>query len=295
MKSIVVAAALLAGCVKTGANVPQVPDVPQGTSDAKVSYLVVGMEKSGRFGECPGCALDARRITNMIKTCYGYGGETLVSDEAMKSTVVRRLKEGIARTPEDGLFLFFYSGHGGQEALGGKEPDGADRKDEFLCLYDACLTDDEIWSIVSTCRGRVFLYFDACHSATMYRSVRSELLGKKDPKKARALAAGLDATERTRGFRFRPEKFVRASALDQDGSAPSPRLLCWSGCEEDEYSFGGNKGGTLTICMLANWKAGLSYDALWSATRNDVRKYQDRQNPVQTCVGAFTKTEEAFR
>ena len=33
--------------------------------------------------------------------------------------------------------------------------------------------DDEIWEIVSKCKGRVFMYFDACHSATMYRSVAS--------------------------------------------------------------------------------------------------------------------------
>jgi hypothetical protein len=294
MKMAVIAAALLAGCVKTGANVPQIST----GSDVKASYLVVGMEHSGRFGDCPGCELDARRITNMIKS-QGYSGETLVSDKATKSDVVKKLKAGIESTPEDGLFMFFYSGHGGQEYLGGKEPDGSDRQDEYLCLYDTYMMDDEIWDIVSKCRGRVFLYFDACHSATMYRSVKSELAAKKDPRKASALAVNPDEVEkmiqRAKGFTFRPEKFIKASAMVLEGARPSARILCWSGCEEAEYSYGGKKGGTLTICMLANWKSGITYDALWSKTRANVLEYQPGQHPVQTVVGDFQKSAEAFR
>lgn len=287
MKIAIIAAALLAGCVNTGSADPQ-------TSNVKASYLVVGMERSSRFGDCPGCELDARRITNMIKW-HGYEGETLISEKATRSEVVRKLKSGIDNTPEDGLFLFFYSGHGGQERLGGKEPDGADAKDEFLCLYDTYMLDDEIWDIVSKCRGRVFLYFDACHSATMYRSVKSEILAKSGPKKAVALAVDPKDLEKTKGFMFRPEKFVKASAMDLGGSNPSPRILCWSGCDEAEYSYGGNKGGTLTICMLNNWKSGMKYEALWDKTRSDVLRCQPDQHPVQTFVGDFPKMTEAFR
>jgi hypothetical protein len=252
------------------------------------------MEHSGRFGDCTGCELDARRLTNMIKA-QGYSGETLVSDKATKSDVVKKLKAGIESTPEDGLFMFFYSGHGGQEYLGGKEPDGSDRQDEYLCLYDTYMMDDEIWDIVSKCRGRVFLYFDACHSATMYRSVKYELAAKKDPRKASALAVNPDEIQRANGFTFRPEKFIKASAMGLEGARPSARILCWSGCKEEEYSYGGNKGGTLTICMLANWKSGITYDALWSKTRANVLEYQPGQHPVQTVVGDFQKSAEAFR
>ena len=95
MKMAVIAAALLAGCVKTGANVPQIST----GSDVKASYLVVGMEHSGRFGDCPGCELDARMITNMIKS-QGYSGETLVSDKATKSDVVKKLIEEVCQAEE---------------------------------------------------------------------------------------------------------------------------------------------------------------------------------------------------
>ena len=47
--------------------------------------------------------------------------------------------------------------------------------------------------------------------------------------------------------------------------------------------------------MLANWKSGITYDALWSKTRENVIEYQPGQHPVQTVVGDFQKSAEAFR
>ena len=155
MKNIMLAAVIIAGC--HGAKIDDAHDDESPKSN-NVSYLCVGMETSMRFGSCPGCEIDAKRIHSMMKDKFGYKGEILISGQATKSAVVERLSSGVDRTPEGGLFLFFYSGHGGQENLGGKEPDGADRMDEYLCLYDAHMLDDEIWDIVSKCRGRVFLW-----------------------------------------------------------------------------------------------------------------------------------------
>lgn len=284
-------AALMAGCISCGSCGRTGED---GSSASKVSYLCVGMENSKRFGSCAGCELDARRLTALMKTKYGYAGETLISEKATKAAVVSKLKAGISSTPEDGVFLFFYSGHGGQEALGGQEPDGADRKDEYLCLYDSHMLDDEIWAIVSQCRGRVFLYFDACHSATMYRSVDSELKARgADGQKASAL--GGTNLVRSSGFTFRPELFVGAAPMDMEGARHSPRILCWSGCKESEYSYGGSNGGMLTSAVINNWKKGLSYGSLWSLASRAVNRNEPTQNPVQTYVGDFNPGLEAFR
>lgn len=286
MKAMIVAAAMLSGCIGAGSGQPQIQ------TPAKASYLCVGMETSKRFGSCPGCELDAKRLTSLMKTCLGYDGKTLISGQATKSAVVDALKKGIEDTPEDGLFLFFYSGHGGQEYLGGKEPDGADRADEYLCLYDTHMLDDEIWEIASKCRGRVFMYFDACHSATMYRSVAAASGLKKGV--ASAMSANPEEFIKSKGFTFRPDRFVGAQALD-GASAKSPRILCWSGCKEEEYSYGGNSGGALTIAVIRNWKKDMSYGDLWDKARKDVNKSQPTQHPVQTSVGAFKPSVEAFR
>lgn len=298
MKMAILLAAALSGCVSSYDVQPGngcAQNGPQPANVQKVSFLCVGMENSQRFGSCPGCERDAKRMTDLLSGEYGYPGETLISSKATKSSVSAKLKAGIEGTPQDGLFIFAYSGHGGQEYLGGKEPDGADAQDEYLCLYDMHMTDDEIWSIVSKCRGRVFLYFDACHSATMYRSVASDVgAGASGKPVARAMGIDGKALIRSAGFSFSPSKFARASAMSAD-SGQSPRMLCWSGCREAEYSYGSNSGGVLTTGVMNGWKSGISYSRLWAEACGWVEKKEPTQHPVQTSVGDFSDTLEAFR
>lgn len=301
MKMLVIAAMLVAGCVESvvpGCDTRSEADSPR--------YLCVGMESSARFGSCPGCATDAKNMTRILSESLGYEGDTLISGQATKSAVVSKLRQGIDSTPADGLFLFIYSGHGGQEYLGGSEPSGADREDEYLCLYDTYMTDDEIWSIVSRCKGRVFLYFDACHSATMYRSVASELkVGKLTPENgavsmyvqpdgsiAMAMSAELVPSK---GFTFDIPELVSARAMSAD-SAGAPRILCWSGCKESEYSYGGSSGGVMTGALVRSWHSGISYSDLWKKVVSGVRSQQPTQHPVQTAVGSgFGDSMEAFK
>lgn len=294
MKTLILAAALISGCINANTPPPE-PQVAVPPETTRATYLCVGMETSARFGACPGCKKDAEILSALMNAKLGYSGEVLISEKATKAAVVKKLKEGLAATPKDGLFLFFYSGHGGQEYLGGQEPTGADQPDEYLCLYDAHLLDDEIWDLVSTCRGRVFLYFDACHSATMYRSVLSDLRVKaKGPNTAVALGVSEKDMVKSKGFAFHPERFVTGSALSTGKNAV--RLLCWSGCKEAEFSYGGSGGGVLTLSVVGNWKPGCTYGTLWDAALRRVQVQQPGQNPVQTFVGGgFTTSMEAFK
>lgn len=292
MKALILAAAMIAGCINESTTTPE-PPVPAPAVQA--IYLCVGMESSARFGDCPGCKRDAESLSALMDVKFGYTGTTLISERATKAAVVQKLKEGLEATPEDGLFLFFYSGHGGQEYLGGQEPTGADQPDEYLCLYDSHMLDDEIWNLVRTCRGRVFLYFDACHSATMYRSVSSDLRVKANgPNTAVALGVSENDMVKSKGFSFHPERFVTGNALTTGKNAI--RLLCWSGCKEDEYSYGGTSGGVLTLSVVDSWKPGCTYGALWSEAQKKVMRQRPGQNPVQTFVGGgFTTSMEAFK
>ena len=290
--NILAAAAVVAcaGCIGDGTEAPAAQETAKTNVTAR--YLCVGMETSRRFGACPGCALDAKRIASILSERFGYAGDVLISAQATKSEVVDRLRSGIAGTPEDGIFLFCYSGHGGQEYIGGKEPYGADSPDEYLCLYDTYMLDDEIWDIVSKCRGRVFLYFDACHSATMYRSVASDglvaLVGE-----ARAMDAPLAV--KSSGFTFRPEKFIGAQAMGTDSRSPV-RMLCWSGCKETEYSYGSSMGGVMTRGLAESWRKGITYSGLWPLVVKYVHREQPTQNPTQTVIGTgFESYVEAFR
>lgn len=281
-------AVCLVGCDKTQDTSDTSSSVSARTTT--VSYVCIGMEYSERFGACPGCKLDTSRIHDLLQKSYGYNGILLQSQQATKAAVVEAIRNASGALPKDGLFILYYSGHGGQEdlseAFGGKlqEPEGADEMDEYLCLYDTYLLDDEIWKLLTEFKCRVFLVFDACHSQTMFRSITGDV--------AAELGLGIALAEpkmvKSKGFTLSD----RGVALDAD----SVRMLCWSGCMEEEYSYGSNKGGMLTNAILKHWTSGISYSNLFEKAYKTVNDDYPTQHPTQTQYGSsFTNTTEAFK
>lgn len=272
--------ALLVGCT----DVVDTPSDGQSSRTSTVSYVCVGMETSARFGSCPGCKLDSDRMHQLLGKTFGYSGVLLQSAQATREAVTTALRDAIAKTAEDGLFIFYYSGHGGREFLSSaatSEPAGADGADEYLCLYDKPLIDDEVWGLITACRGRVFLVFDCCHSQTMFRSVESDIM------LAKGLAIPLEQHIVTStGFSLKP----RAVALGTDEEL---KMLCWSGCLEAEYSYGSSRGGVMTNSIMSRWRNGMSYSDLWAMVVKDVSRTHSTQHPSATQYGGVFK--EAFR
>lgn len=277
--------ALLIGCTDSSDNTTVTTDPSASARTSTVSYVCIGMETSSRFGSCPGCTKDADRINGLLKDTFGYSGVLLQSAQATRDAVVGAVKSAISATPEDGLFILYYSGHGGREFLDStatEEPEGADEADEYLCLYDKALLDDDVWRLITQCRGRVFLVFDCCHSQTMFRSVASD----EALEKGLAIALGEENMVKSTGFTLRP----RGVPLSRGGEI---KMLCWSGCMEAEYSYGSSRGGVMTNAIMSRWRKGVTYADLWSAVAKDVTKSQSTQHPMSTQYGGTFV--EAFR
>lgn len=277
---LMLSCALLTGCTDSNS----IADAFDFSRTSGVSYVCIGMENSARFGVCTGCKLDSMRMNSMFRDRYGYSGVLLQSEQATRANVVTAIKTAVQATPESGLFILYYSGHGGQEQLSNwntTEPEGSDSMDEYLCLYDTYLLDDELWAMLSACKGRVFCIFDACHSETMFRSVLGDVALNE------GFAIPLEASKlvKSSGLRLEP----RAIPLDAD----SLRMLCWSGCMEKEYSFGGSNGGIMTNAILTRWHRNATYKSLWDAVTLEVTRKQPTQHPMSTQYG--TGFEEVFR
>lgn len=213
--------------------------------------VVVGMEKSRFAGECPGSGYDAERIYNLI--CKYTANVSYLRDaNATKSNVTRELVNAISKAG-DGLVIFYYSGHGGSEPFPDTGIEETDGNDEFLCLYDTWMRDNEIWSIISRSKGRVFLLVDACHSQTMMKES---------------------------GFRLNMPLAWDHTMNDK----MSFSLLCWSGCPDDTYSYGSPKGGQFTNSLLRHFNADKTYELLWKEIKSDkiLRSYE---NPQSTALG----------
>lgn len=213
--------------------------------------VVVGMETSKFAGSCPGAGYDADRMYNLL-SAYTKNISIFRDDKATKSAVANALKKAVEGAGE-GLVIFCYSGHGGSEPFHDTGKEETDGKDEFLCLYDTYMRDNEIWNIISKSRGRVFLYFDCCHSATMYRNPCFKVIPPLS-------------------WDFN---------LDEN---PNFSLLCWSGCPDNTYSYGAANGGQFTNALLRHFDVSKTYEYLWNEMKNDktLRAYE---NPQSTAIG----------
>ena len=101
-----------------------------------------------------------------------------------KDATVNSVKAALSDAVKSDFTVVFYSGHGGQDYYG--DSSEADGKDEFMCLYDKPLYDNDIWKILSTGK-RVLLICDCCHSATMFRTAVFS-------RRAKLLKAGKDSS-----------------------------------------------------------------------------------------------------
>lgn len=220
----------------------------EGKGDTAI--VCVGMERSGKYGPCPGAGVDSERMRKLLS---GYGAVAFLQDG--KATV-SSVRNALSTACQKDLCIFFYSGHGGR-VRNPKASDGSGYS-EYLCLNNGALYDYSIWDVVSKAEGRVVMIFDCCHSATMFRT-----------------AGDGDTWKIDTGFPF---SMLGRIAVAQ---GPGKGMLVWSGCPADNYSYGDANGGVLTNGILKAYGSSRSYDEVWKKAAASAAG----QNPVRTVVG----------
>ena len=223
--------------------------------------VVVGMENSGFAGACPGAGYDADRMYKLLSS-YTPNIVLYKDSQATKAVVISALKKAVA-SAGDGLVIFSYSGHGGSDPFPNTGIEETDGKDEYLCLWDTYMRDNEIWAIISQCKGRIFLYFDCCHSQTMMRNPC---------------------------FKITPPLSWDHTINEQQPFS----MLCWSGCPDDTYSYGSSSGGQFTNAFLRHFDAKKTYEYLWNEIKND-RILRSYENPQSTVLGNGFNGRAIFR
>lgn len=242
----------------TGCVVPSDTDSSAVEVQDGMYAVVVGMDVSSFAGDCPGAEYDATRMYALISN-YTTNAVLLLNSDATVKAVKNALTVAISKGKH---VFFFYSGHGGNYAF----PDTVgedDGMDEYLCLYDNYMRDNDVWSIISKANGRVHLVFDCCHSATMYRTAKP----------------------------FSMDGAVKLGMSKRSAEAWS--MLCWSGCPDDTYSYGSTAGGKMTNTILKYYKAGLTYEQLWDkvSSDTDLKRYELVQ---RTEIGEGFKGKKVF-
>lgn len=248
------------------------------TTDKNKKYVViVGMETS-KWGGCPGADKDSNTMFSLINQYVDDKDEHIIrlnNKQATVSAVKNALNKQIAKVPEDGLFIFTYSGHGGQYNKSASAKNETDGRDEFLCLYDDPLIDDDLWTIMNQCKGRVLCIYDCCHSGTMYRLP----------------ADGAEADEEV----AEREPLEKPFFAKYENVRAGIRMLVFSGCGEETVSWGDSKnGGVMTSSMNRAFKKCLTYREWWKAFKTDSAFKKVKQTPICTKVGAFDLEAKVF-
>ena len=223
--------------------------------------VVVGMENSKVAGGCPGAGYDADRMFNLWKQ-YTTNAVLFRDSTATKANVAAALTSAVEKAGE-GLVLFYYSGHGGSDPFPNTGIEEVDGKDEYLCLWDTVMKDNEIWNIISKSKGRVFLMVDACHSQTMFRNA---------------------------GVKIKPPLAWDNTLSEKQNFS----MLCWSGCPDNTYSYGSATGGQFTNALLRYFNPKKTYEYLWTEIKND-RRLRAYENPQSTVLGNGFEGKAIFR
>lgn len=96
----------------------------------------------------------------------------LIDEAATHDHVVAALREMATRVDEDDVFVFFYSGHGGNDREDGSQGDRQDESDgvdEYICCWDSNsegysgdLLDDELSDLLDQIHCKILIFFDSC-------------------------------------------------------------------------------------------------------------------------------------
>lgn len=228
--------------------------------NSTTSIVITAVERSPKWGRCAGATNDSRTFRDIIsKMATDYDITVLENEKA----TVANWRSAVEKAVQKPLAIIFYSGHGGTDPhhILGTGRDEEDGVDEFLCLYDRPLIDDEIWKIISKSKGRVFLIFDCCHSGTMFRSVE-----------------------------LKPEDESEVEEERKVVMPDYPAMICWSACADNTVAKGTSNGGIFTTYLKKYASSGDTYESLWNklATCKALNRIEEIQ---LTEIGKSFKTE----
>jgi hypothetical protein len=147
-----------------------------GPSARRIFALNIGIsDYPGTENDLPFTAEDARKMRDTLQRQGVLATEsvTLLDAQATRAGVRAAFQRVAAAAGPDDLFLFFYSGHGGQTPtqVSATDPDG---RNETIELYDGAISDDELATMFQQVHARTaLLVLDSCFSGGFARDVVS--------------------------------------------------------------------------------------------------------------------------
>ncbi len=248
-------------------------------------------------GELQGCENDANDMLAIAKALGYESTEILLTDTATSDKVFKAVAMA-ARTLERGdIFLFTYSGHGGQ--IPDVSGDESDRLDETWCLYDRMVVDDELYGLWSLFKEgvRIFVISDSCHSGTVtrFRAEAPDVDDNGQPIKYRIVPEDIqDSVYNANATLYDAIQWISGREVERPIKAS---VILISGCQDNQLSADGFNNGRFTSALLAAWDGGNfqgGYESFWKTIASKMIRTPS-QSPNYYKVGTPDPAHEAMK
>ena len=248
-----------------------------------------------------GCVNDVEKLTSYLQkneTYFNVRIRCLLNREATKSNIIDAFRGHLKMAKMGDTILFYYSGHGTQEAADPVFwPSEPDKKLESLVCYDSVMVadgksrinlmaDKELRFLIdelSLAGAHIVTIFDCCHSGTNTRN-GNFTSPNEGIKVRRATYRNDTAFPKRRWEDFIFSNSVSIGDLEEKGIEallPEGRYIQMAACQNDEsaYEIGGEGIFTKNLIeVLQRCQGGISYNRLQGSIQNYM-KHQFRQTP----------------
>jgi len=179
---------------------------------------------------CWRCELDVDNMERILRP-FGYQIRVLKTAEAKRDAILSSLYRAAELTVANDIFVFYYSGHGGQQP--DMNNDKLDGRDETPVAYDREVIDDKIHEALIKFRRdvRIVMIRDSCNSGTNYRGIKTVSVQED--------------------YIFRP-----VARTSRDLVEIKAQLIHLGGCRDGFTSAGYYGGGAFTMALCEAWQNG---------------------------------------
>lgn len=208
---------------------------------------------NGWPGTLNACEFDANDMAEIAKF-NDFQVKTLLTKEATRANVIDEISKATSALAAGDIFMFSYSGHGGQVP---ELNDGGEVRDT-ICLYDGELIDEELHNEFAKFSKdvRVLAIADSCHSGTVIKEeylmsigeIKEETLYRYMPPKI-----ALQVYQQNKTFY---DKILGDKSLKDAEDEIKASALLLAACQDGETSADGKRNGLFTSKLLNVWNKG---------------------------------------
>lgn len=258
---------------------------------AKGIALCIGLNSvdpthyQGWSGPLNACEADAADMQAIARS-RGFQTRQLLTSEATRTSVANEILSCANVLTAGDIFMISYSGHGGQlPDLNGDEPDGLD---ETWCLFDAQITDDELYALYGKFRKgvRILIFSDSCHCGSVNKAFFYESFLQKVQSTYRSKAMPMDVASKVYlNNRDLYDPLLTSVEIARSKDEIDASVLLISGCQDNQLSQDGPFNGAFTGALKLVWNGG-KFAGDYPTFKSDIsKKLSPDQSPELSQVG----------